>query len=80
MLWPFLVVLCLLNFSGTNLSEVARLWTFLVPFATLGAARCVVWFRPRAAWQAAFLVLQFSQALVFAVTLDVLLRKATRFV
>ncbi|QDU63790.1 hypothetical protein Pan216_46710 [Planctomycetes bacterium Pan216] len=40
----WVVTLMALNFSGRNLSEVARLWIFLAPFACVPAARVVAGF------------------------------------
>ena len=62
----------LINFSGKNLSEVARLWIFLMPFVTAAGA-CWAARRARRAWVlVVLLLLQFIQCLVSNVCLDVL--------
>jgi hypothetical protein len=70
----FLVALLLLDVSGMNTGEVARLWLFLMPGAALLSARAVEGFG--AAGRYVLLVVlacQAFQAVVFALYLNVLL-------
>ena len=66
-------VLLLLNFSGKNLSEVARLWMFLMPLAAAAGgsalARCAGGRAPF--WPWAVVAAQFVQVVVFKLRLDV---------
>jgi len=72
-LFGLIGVLSLLNFSGRNLSEVARLWIFLIPFAAVAAGACVKWIHQRPATIAAILLaLQFAALLVLNIRVNVL--------
>ena len=66
-------VLVLLNLSGKNLSEVARLWMFLMPVgaAAGGAALARLGRLAPARWVWLVVAAQFVQAVVFKLRLDV---------
>lgn len=75
--WPTLILaalLVLLNLSGGNLGEVARLWMFLMPACAVVAAGELQRYAPyRRALFAVLFVLQCGQVIVFKGTLDLLL-------
>jgi len=68
-LLSFVALLLVLNFSGKNLGEVARLWMFLMPFAVLGAGKVLenVEIRMVAAMAGA----QAVQVVAFKLALDI---------
>ncbi len=69
----WLVVLLLLNFSGKNLGEVARLWLFMMPLGVALAAQPLAGLpRRRGVAVAAFIALQALACLVLSRDLTVL--------
>ena len=71
--WALLGVLFLLNFSGKNLGEVARVWMFLMPFAAVSAAAALWRLDRHGGWLAAGAVgLVVVQLLVFRLHLNVM--------
>lgn len=70
--WALILVLAVVNVSGKNLGEVARLWMFLMPFAALGAARALQRLDRGRGWPAAWIAgLMAVQTLTFRLVLDV---------
>jgi len=66
------VAIALLSVLGKNLSEVARLWMFFMPFVAVFAGKeCASLFRRHPGWASAVVIAQFAQAAVFKTTLDV---------
>ena len=67
------LVLLLLNFSGKNLSEVARLWMFLMPLAAAAGGQTLAGRGRLGGWGWGWVVVaaQFVQVVVFRLRLDV---------
>jgi hypothetical protein len=70
--WAVVGVFAVVNLTGKNLGEIARLWMFLMPFAALGAAR---WMRRvrrgKGGFAAAMVLAMAAQTFVFKIYLDV---------
>lgn len=70
--WALLGVLAAADLSGKNLGEVARLWMFLMPLASLAAAPLLVRLDRRRGWPAGCVhVMASAQLIVFKLSLDV---------
>ena len=68
----FVLVMVTLSLAGKNLSEVARLWMFLMPFvAVCAGAECRRLFMRAPGWAIAILLAQFCHTVVFKACLDV---------
>jgi len=66
------VILLLLNISGANRGEVARLWMPLMPIAAMSCANVMSSMKNRRRWIASVLCFQFMQVIALKVSLDVL--------
>ena len=74
---PLLVLLVVLNFSGKNLSEVARLWIVFMPLVCMAAAAGARRLLGRPGWALGLLLAaQMVQTAVFHVRLNVLFQAA----
>ncbi|KPJ62718.1 MAG: hypothetical protein AMS15_03020 [Planctomycetes bacterium DG_23] len=73
LLFSFILTLLLLNFSGKSLSEVGRLWIFLMPFAIIITVSAVNLVAARRGVLSLLLTLQFVQVIFMKLFLKVLL-------
>jgi methylthioxylose transferase len=70
--WALIGVLTVINFSGKNLGEIARLWMFLMPFAALAAAMWTKRLMRDRGWFTVLLILVMAtQTVLFKLYLDV---------
>jgi hypothetical protein len=73
LLFSFVITIFLLNFSGKSLSEVGRLWIFLMPFAIISALSALEPFAGKRGALSWLLALQFIQVIFMKLFLKVLL-------
>ncbi len=70
--WTLLGVLLVLDVSGKNLGETARLWMFLMPLAAVGASSALAALDRRRGWRAGIVILLGTvQLIVFQYSFDV---------
>lgn len=71
-LWSLVAVLVLLNLSGKNLGETARLWMFMMPLAAVGASVALVGLDRRRGWLVVIVVVLCAvQLAAFHLSLNV---------